>query len=257
MTSLGNSAPAVESRTAAPARRPSFPPLPAIGGARSLIGHTQNKPEPAVSTSSVIRIAIPGFAALALAACAGTGGAPGTRGAGAAPGADPQYVDACLTQAVPVIQRQAAYFGFLRSAAEEYLLVRAQYPSDRLMCSFQQVNGGVPVQHYEYEVHLSARGEVLHSAGRYAPGAAGLSPVPGVSEIDILERAMGDAAAGLGVEEPFVAPPRLLFVPVTAADFRLIFEVIASKPGSPQALRLTYDARNGQKIGQSAFKTGG
>jgi hypothetical protein len=203
------------------------------------------------------RIVVPSLLSLFVAACATAPTSRGPTGAGAAPSADPQYAQACLTQAIPVIQRQAASLGFLRSAAEEYLLVRAQRPSDRLACNFQQVNGGVPVQNYTYDVHLSANGEVLHSAGRYAPGAAKLSPVPKVSEIDIIERAMGDAATGLGVDEAFIAPPRLMLVPVTSVEFRLIYEVIASKPGTPQALRITYNADNGQKIGQYRINTGG
>ncbi len=205
---------------------------------------------------SVVRAGVLSLASALIAACA----APAPRGpvgAGAAPSADPQYVEACLTQAVPVIQRQAANLGFLRSAADEYLLIRAQRPSDRLSCHFQQVNGGVPVQNFEYSVHLSNAGEVLHSAGRYSVAAARLAAIPRVSEIDILEKAHGDAVAALGLEEPFVAPPRLIFAPVTSVEFRLVFEVIASKPGTPQAVRITYNAENGQKLGQYRLNAGG
>ena len=204
---------------------------------------------------TTIARAVPLILAALLGACASTP-EQAFSGAGAAPSADPQYTQACLTQAIPVIQRQAANLGFLKSAADEYLLLRAQRPADRLICSFQQINGGVLVQNYEYAVHLSDAGEVMFSAGRYAPGAARLSPVPGVSEIDILEKAHADAVAGLQTEEPFVAPPRLLFMPATATEFRLVFEVIASKPGTQQVLRITYNAENGQKLGQYRLGTG-
>lgn len=197
-----------------------------------------------LSRNAALGVAI----AIVLSGCA-TGGSTPLPTSAVAPSVDPRNATPCLSYGLPAIQAQAAHLKFVRSAAEEYQLIRAEQPADRTLCTFQQVNGGVPVEHYEYRVHVGQSGDILLSSGRYSPIAATLPSQPKVSEISILEKAYTDAAAALAVEQPFLAPPHLLFRSLTTAQFQLTFELVASAPDKG-AVRLIYNADNGQKLGQ-------
>jgi Zn-dependent metalloprotease len=186
-------------------------------------------------------------AAAALAACAGHDVRPAT--ASIAASVNPNIAEPCLTYGVAALQAQAAHLQFVHSAAEEYRLIRAERPADRTLCTFQQINGGVLVQHMEYSVHLGQNGDVLSSGGRYSTSAAAMSSQPKVSEISILEHAHPDAVAVLGSEQPFLAPPQLMFQALTPTLYQLTYELVVSAPGK-SPVRLIYNADNGKKLGQ-------
>lgn len=176
--------------------------------------------------------------------------------AGAAASVDAEQATSCLAQGLPAIDAQKDNLGLLRPAREEYRLIRAARPGDRLVCTFQQVNRGVPVQFYEYAVHLSPQGRVLFSNGRYATAAAAASPQPGLTEIRILELAFTDAQRLLAAERPSISPPQLRFTAVSSDRFRLDFETVARHPDSGAAMRLGYDAENGRLVSQQRLGSG-
>lgn len=153
----------------------------------------------------------------------------------------------CIERGVPAIQAQAQYLGLLRPASQEYRLERVDRPQDRLLCKFLQVNGGVPVQHHEYNVHLSPSGQVLLSSGRYSRDAAQQSSVPRISPLEVMEKAYEDTAATLQTNTPALTPPQLQFQAATATQFLLVYHLVASHPQTG-AVRLTYDANSGQRL---------
>lgn len=190
---------------------------------------------------------------LGLAACAT--GTPAPAPMRVADTADRRHAEPCLRLGVPAIEGQAQYLGLLRPASQEYRLERADRPSDRVLCKFRQVNGGIPVQHYEYSVHLSAAGQVLLSSGRYSKEAAKLGSQPRLSVLDVMERAYADTAVPLKTNTPALTPPQLQFVQVTATQFRLIYQLVASHPQTG-AIRLTYDADSGERISSQTLSSG-